>query len=282
MYKKLIVLLVVLICLSNFCLGQNHLKILTWNIQMLPGIVNKCYNREKRCIGIIKNIKDSDYDIIVFQEVFYRQSYEMLYNGLKQEYPYQSGMPLKNHFLLANNGLLIMSKLPFKIIDYKFFNNCKGSDLFSCKGALLIEFDKNGKKFQLVATHLQADDKPKDISIRQCECEMIYDSLLKKYMKNGVVQFIVGDMNTDSVEYGNMLGGYGCLNSGLTGYTYDGVENPIVIKSDRLVRSQYDYILVRNGYFDVEKRKVVRFKYKWDKKYDDLSDHYALEGEFDY
>ena len=71
MYKKLIVLLVVLICSSNFCLGQNHLKILTWNIQMLPGIVNKCYNREKRCIGIIKNIKDSDYDIIVFQEVFY-------------------------------------------------------------------------------------------------------------------------------------------------------------------------------------------------------------------
>ena len=249
---------------------------------MLPGIVNKCYNREKRCVGIIKNLKDSDYDIIVFQEVFYRQSYEMLYNGLKQEYPYQSGMPLKNHFLFANNGLLIMSKLPFKIIDYKFFNNCKGSDFFSCKGALLIEFEKNGKKFQLVATHLQADDKPKDISIRQCEYEMIHDSLLKKYMKNGVVQFVVGDMNTDSVECGGMINEYRCDDNGLTGYTYDGVENPIVIKSDRLVRSQYDYILVRNGYFDVEKRKVVRFKYKWDKKYDDLSDHYALEGEFDY
>ena len=266
-----------------------HLKILTWNIQMLPGIVKRCYNREARCNGIIHELENTDYDIIIFQEVFSQQAYHLLYEGLKNEYPYQSGMPLKNHFLLTSNGVLIISRLPFKLLDYTFFDNCKGADLFSCKGALLIEAEKNGKQFQLVATHLQADNKAKDRIIRQQEYIEIYSRLLIPYASEGVPQFIAGDMNTPSIDtsgYKTMIYTYQCkdgLLSGATKYTYDGKNNPLVIKADRTLQHQLDYILVRNNCcpLNFEKRQIIKFQYQWNTSLRDLSDHYALEGEFE-
>jgi phospholipase C len=266
-----------------------HLKILTWNIQMLPGIVSKCYNREARCKGIIHDLENTDYDIIVFQEVFSQQAYHLLYEGLKNEYPYQSGMSLKNHFLFAPNGVLIISRLPFKIVDYTFFNNCKGADFFSCKGALLIEAEKNGKRFQLVATHLQADNKDKDRRIRRQEYAEIYDRLLKPYACDNVPQFIAGDMNTPSIDtlgYHSMIRIYQCMDGNLSGdikYTYDGKNNPLVIHADRSLQHQLDYILIRNNCcpMDFEKRQIIKFQYQWNSSFRDLSDHYALEGEFE-
>ncbi len=266
-----------------------HLKILTWNIQMLPGIVKRCYNREERCKGIIHDLQNTDYDVIVFQEVFSQQAYQILYEGLKKDYPYQSGMPLKNHFLFAPNGLLIISRLPFKIVDYTFFNNCHGTDFFSCKGALLIEAEKNGKRFQLVAAHLQADNKDKDRRIRQQEYEEIYQRLLEPYSCDNVPQFIVGDMNTPSIDtsgYYSMIRIYQCRDGNLSGdmkYTYDGKNNPLVIHADRSLQHQLDYILIRNNCcpLDFEQRQIIKFQYPWNPSLRDLSDHYALEGEFE-
>jgi sphingomyelin phosphodiesterase len=266
-----------------------HLKILTWNVQMLPDIVKRCYNREERCKGIIHDLENTDYDVIVFQEVFSQQAYHLLYEGLKKEYPYQSGMPLKNHFLFAPNGVLIISRLPFKIVDYTFFNNCKGADFFSCKGALLIEAEKNGRRFQLVATHLQADNKDKDRKIRQQEYAEIYERLLKPYACDNVPQFIAGDMNTPSIDssgYHSMIRTYQCVDGNLSGdlkYTYDGKNNPLVIHADRSLQHQLDYILIRNNCcpLDYEKRQIVKFQYQWNPTLTDLSDHYALEGEFE-
>ena len=79
---------------NNYC----HLKILTWNIQMLPKMSMKCKSQSKRSKAIIETLKNQDYDIIVFQEVFNEEIFRKMYRGLKNEYPYHTGMPMKRNF----------------------------------------------------------------------------------------------------------------------------------------------------------------------------------------
>ena len=52
------------------CENEEKLKVLTWNIYMLPWMVPGNHKRE-RAYSIVDEIRKSDFDVIVFQEAFF-------------------------------------------------------------------------------------------------------------------------------------------------------------------------------------------------------------------
>ena len=64
---------------------QNHLKILSWNIGMLP-VVDLFKEKDNRPQAIAKALRDKDYDIIVFQEAFTVYARDIIGRSLQDQY----------------------------------------------------------------------------------------------------------------------------------------------------------------------------------------------------
>ncbi len=187
---------------------SSKLKIMTWNLYMRPRQV--FHNGQlKRAHAIVTQLKDKDYDLIVFQETFDRKARNIIWNGLKEKFPYQSGSPKKKRLFKLNTGVFMISKLPLEVVDKIFFSVCGGSDCFAVKGAVLIDVVKNNHKVQIIGTHLQAAEgrHMTGQKIRQIQYEEIKNKLMIPHEEKGVPQFFVGDLNTskdDKVIYINV------------------------------------------------------------------------------
>ena len=261
---------------------KKTLKILSWNIFMLP-YISRFNATADRAVQISNEMKKSDYDILVFQEAFSAHGRKILSVRLKKEYPYQYGpankciIPFK-----TNSGLWILSKLPLTRLDDIKFQQSEGFDGIAQKGAVLFTGEFNGSAFQVLATHLQADGKP---GIREKQCYQIKNQLLQKHYLANVPQIICGDFNiemSDHEHYNNMIQTLDAKNGNINGelqYTYDEINNTLV-KNQGEKRKLIDYILVRNENF-IQKieRRIQTFYLQIGEKFTHLSDHYALEAE---
>ncbi len=184
---------------------QDSLKILSWNIYMLPISAMRGKNFKERSVAITEVVKNLDYDILVFQEAFRNHSRKIIQSRLQSIYPYNYGPANeKGSIFKANSGLWVLSKIPLEIIDEIQFNKCKRADCYARKGAILLEGEFHNKPFQLVATHCQAQP----FSVAAYQYRMIYDQLLTKYECEDKPQIICGDMNCEksiTEEYNTML-----------------------------------------------------------------------------
>jgi len=291
MYKKIIFIIMLLsftmadisaLPPKETAMETNSLKILSWNIFMIPYLssVNKNNFRAK---AIADKLNTSDYQIIVFQEAFTSGSRRLLSERLKEAYPYQYGPANKcNIPFLTNSGLWVVSKIPLKELGEIKFAISKGFDKIAQKGAALFEGEYNHKRFQILTTHLQADGKAE---MRELQCNQISEQLLNKFYNADVPQLICGDFNIDMYDnhedYNLMLNTLGAKNGDISGdiqFTYDEINNTLVNKSIGR-RKAIDYILVRNDqWIDKIERKVHTFYEKLGQAYSNLSDHYALEA----
>ena len=258
------------------------LKILSWNIYMLPPIA-PIPGRIERAYAIADTLKHAETDIIVFQEAFHHGAVKIIRDSLSAIYPYMYGPfnPRKNIFQISS-GVFIISKIPLElkgVIEYKI---AKETDRVARKGAALMEGTWNGKKFQIMGTHLQAQNYP---DIRRLQIRHMFDSLLTKHKEEGVPQIICGDMNTEieiSKNYKDMLTGLDAEDGDITGIqkmTYDGTNNELAQSVWKKDKTTLDYILFRrNGSgMNLTNRHVGVFKkHNWKKGKTDLSDHYAM------
>jgi sphingomyelin phosphodiesterase len=257
------------------------LKILSWNIYMLPPIA-PVVGRVDRAHAIVDTLKDSEFDIIVFQEAFNHNSVKVIRDSLAAIYPFMYGPfnPRKNMFQISS-GVWVISKIPLELkgtIEYKI---AKETDRVARKGAALLEGTWNDKKFQIIGTHLQAQNHP---DIRNLQIRHMYDSLITKYKIEGVPQIICGDMNTEieiEKNYRAMLKGLDAEDGAISGkqtMTYDGTNNALALSVWKKDKTTLDYILLRrNGSrANVINRHVGVFKRTWKKGHTDLSDHYAM------
>src|SRR4051812_262843 len=133
-----------------------ELKILSWNIYMLPHVIMHS-GQQQRAIEIVESLKNEEVDVIVFEEAFDKRSRDIIRLGLKEQFPYESGEPARDVFYKGNCGVWVISKTPFTVVKQIFFNSARGADRFASKGALLLQTRKNNFCFQVVATHLQSD-----------------------------------------------------------------------------------------------------------------------------
>ncbi|UPT66836.1 MAG: sphingomyelin phosphodiesterase [Sphingobacteriales bacterium JAD_PAG50586_3] len=269
-------------------LNGGTIKVLSWNIFMLPKVVGNT-GQEMRAKGIVDALKNTDYDVIVFQEAWTKNTRAIIWEGLKSAYPYDAGKPFKGSATLTNSGIWIISKLPIKTRVDKLYRDCDGADCFARKGATLVEVEKDGKTFQIVGTHLQADEGKDKQKVRN---EQYYDlnKLLGENQKDGVAQIIAGDFNTpvtDTTRYNYMLRAIKSEDGPLSGnmqYTWDNSTNDITHGQKDTSQVVLDYIFTRNNgvNFTSERRLIKRFQVRWACDKIDLSDHYAMEGVFEY
>ena len=97
---------------------DNQLKILSWNIKMLPAPYGWFLKPYKRAENIIQSLKESDeYDIIFFQEAFSGSIRNKIYKTIQNIYPYQIEPIERKVFFKNNSGLWAISRFPISLID---------------------------------------------------------------------------------------------------------------------------------------------------------------------
>ena len=273
------------------------LKILSWNIYMLPNRDMPIFTGQQARAAIIAALLNAEnYDVIVFQEAFHDRAREILSDGLREKYPYQIGPANQRAgFLRTNSGVWMVSRVPIKMLREIEFDNCAGFDCLANKGALLIEGEKNGQPFQIIGTHLQAFNGEKRDAIRTQQYEQIRNELLQPFERDNVPQLLCGDFNTAkrSQRYVPMLEILNADDGSFSGsITYtDATDDYAPDDYTHDKRDVLDYILFRQKKSDVADKprckttvtsKVKIFRTPWffkGKKRRDLSDHCAVEAE---
>ena len=262
-------------------LGTKPLKILSWNIYMLPYISLFNHNADRARV-IADKLEYSDYQIIVFQEAFSSKCRNILSKRLAKEYPYQYGPANKCYWpFRTSSGLWVVSKMPLKQLAKIKFTEGSGFDIIARKGAVLFQGDFEGTRFQLLATHLQADNSEK---IRAKQCREIKEHLLNEFYHPNIPQLICGDFNIemdDRVNYQRMLSTLEANNGLISGEvkcTYDEIDNNLA-RNAQGEKKVIDHILVRNEQLIHRiERKVHTFYARIGQKSSNLSDHYAMEA----
>ena len=291
--SPLIFLLIILMGLSDSAMSnpenkdaKKNLKILSWNIFMLPSIVPR-EGRIERAKGIVDTLKNSDFDIIIFQEAFHKKAVKVIDNGLAASFPYRYGPFNKTKLPLnTNSGVWVLSKKPLEVLGVIKYKQAKGIDKMAHKGAVLLKGIHNENEFQILGTHMQAG-YAKYGETRKKQLMQIESELLQKNRKPNVPQILCGDMNVErnvKNEYQFMIEHLNAEDGAIVTAqqeTYDSKINPL---ADPNTTTTFDYILLRknNAKINILQRAVSIFKRPWKKGKDDLSDHFGLSCEIEF
>jgi endonuclease/exonuclease/phosphatase family metal-dependent hydrolase len=268
----------------NETISNDELRILSWNIQMLPRMLFRISRGPMRRSRLIpQHVIDDQPDIIIFQEAFDPRARRILKNRLKDTYPYMAGPANPAPFRLkTNSGIWMLSKIPIKQLGTVDFKDCEKDDCLARKGALLVEAEWQGVKFQVLGTHLEAGGPD---SIKRNQYRELR-TLIDEYHREGVPQFLCGDFNTHKKDpdlYPDMLNTLQAHDDNFSSelaYTSDELLNDMNLPRPgrEPKREVIDYILYRGNGFEPKsmQRHVRQYQQRWDKKYKDLSDHNAV------
>lgn len=201
--------------LTSLDIKDDSLKVLTWNVYMLPKIASLSKEigntrLEQRAAEIAHYLLRANYDIVVLQEVFDADGYRILKNILKSKYAYISSPFNNQHIIKTHSGLVLLSRYP--IYNYKTlqFSDCAAADCFSNKGAFQACFTLNHRNFRIIGTHLQSDYRyiSEYRSVRQKQIQQILTAFNIQPKDSRFTNLFCGDFNIsnqDSVQYPQML-----------------------------------------------------------------------------
>lgn len=259
---------------------ENELRVLSWNIQMLPRLILRVRRGPIRRSRLIpQHIIDDKIDVVIFQEAFDRRCRRILKRRLKDDYPYHAGPANKNFGIRTNSGAMVFSKYPIKELDEIKFKDCEGIDCFAHKGAILVQIDARGKEIQFLGTHLQAGgtDTTKISQYNDLA------ELIKKHRTSGIPLFLCGDFNTkkrDPKLYPIMLETLDALDGPISGdlkFTSDELRNDMCNDGEpnHLKQKVIDFILFQSNGWQPEgiERYIRQYRERWSEEYMDLSDH---------
>ena len=280
-------LLTVFLLLGFGLSAQEDFKVLTWNVQLLPRTLSPFSaalrkGQKVRLPKIAEACQNSAYDLVLLQEVFDRRLSRRLRRSLRQDYPYQY-KPRRRPFRLSS-GLLILSRQPFELVERGFFRPRSGVDAIASKGYVLIELLHQGKKIQVMNTHLQADDYPKAVRKRQAQTQVLAQ-VLNRWQKEAVPQLLAGDLNTiksDSATYGFMMRSL----EGFVDLPFEAEERPYTWDplnswngGQEGLGTQLDYLLWRGAMPSQTKLRILRPRFNYKGKTWDYADHYGIEAQ---
>ena len=278
MLSRIVVFLLVFFhSLMVLAQGSDTLRVLSWNIHMLPGNIYHATKKVKRAHLLAEKILKRDDDIVVFQEAFHYRTRRILKNKLKDRFSYIY-KPINFRFLSlkTNGGVWVVSKLKLQEKVTIRFDSASGSSKWARKGAVLYEGYVGKNCFQLVGTHTNGG------SVNNSQFKQIRDELLIPFEVKQVPQLICGDLNcamSNSSEYLKMLkilAAKDFPNKG--GFNYSNHEKTAVI----------DYILIKTNGANIKQvdKKIILIGNDWKvgkRKYPEtvgLSDHMPLESSY--
>ena len=261
-----------------------QLKILSWNIHMLPYFVYHKTKKQKRAKGIVAELQQRDYNILVLQESFHLIARRKIKKGLKEKYPYSYG-PANRKFLSlkTNSGIWVLSDRPLTVKGEVEFTECANDGCLARKGGLMVEGEHNGHIFQIVGTHTNGNPQV----VNRHQFRQLYDELLKPNEDTATVQIICGDMNCQRSKPDDYEAMLRLLHVTQQPHYNCKEDTTSTTEIDHTV----DYILVRkNGAaINIIRTATIRIGPAWKsgnpKRYGTtvgLSDHYAVEMTIDW
>ncbi len=272
----------ILFLLSTSARAQ-EIKILSWNIFMIPPIIFKSCQQE-RATFISNYINIQNPDVVVLEEAFIKSINQILVDSLKSQLPY-STKPTKRGLLKLNSGILILSKYPIEN-QYNFiFKKRKGSDRFAKKGAVLAQINIKNKPVQIVGVHAQSLKKYEQTRFKQFN--QFKQDFLDKHQQANIPQLICGDLNVnyyDTIAYKNMLhvlNTVPCVFDGLS-YSWNGIHNDLAFKFSEHTLETLDYILLNQQHRNlVTLQPITILEANSDTcfckfRYTSFSDHYPI------
>jgi endonuclease/exonuclease/phosphatase family metal-dependent hydrolase len=239
------------------------LKLLCWNIWMMPSLVRQSPKNEARAAAIAEALLEHDFDLVVFTKAFDGAARRVLEGALEGVYPHQagpvnaSGSPFSIH-----GGVWVLSRLPLSGYHEIRFHETAGVELFARKGALLVTAQLGDRRVQIAATHLKGDDGPvfdahfqeiRNHQMTQIEAELLAphrDPELPLFLCGdfGTPHFVDDDPSLESEGYTHMLRTFQAENGPGTRITLDDSSSSNDLAIDDTGRTaELDYILLRRG-----------------------------------
>lgn len=262
---------------------ETKLHILSWNIKMLPRQYNIVIKHHplKRIKFISEQILSDSIDIVCFQELFDTKVNKRMKAELSKQFPYVVGPANEARSIFRlSSGVIFFSRYPIRKLETVEFSDCQEEDCVARKGALLIEAEVDGKKIQLLGTHMNAAGG-EDVKIKQL---VQIRTLIEKHSKSGIPQLICGDFNikkTNGKLYQMMLDFFKANDGPILGafqHTFDPKNNDMCAK-EKEEPQLIDFIFFRSNETREAKessREIRCYRKDWGKKNKDLSDHFAL------
>lgn len=192
---------------------------------------------------------------------------------------------------VMDGGVIIVSKYPIETAKEIIYEPSGGGDRNAKKGAVYAKINKEGKLYHIFGTHPQADEEYHKERLNQLR-------VLKKFIDTQKIPanepvLIAGDMNIDKYagDFEKMLTILHATQPSLTGeekYTYNLYKNNLAINYgwDEGRSKCFDYILYGTDYqkpvTSFNEIRIFCLSKPWGTVYNDLSDHYAVYGCFEF
>jgi endonuclease/exonuclease/phosphatase family metal-dependent hydrolase len=256
------------------------LHLLTWNIWMMPPIVNESPRNGPRAEAIAAELGARHDTILCLEKAFDGGARDVIGERLKDQFPYRYG-PINRVKLdlTLNGGVWVLSRIPLTPVCEIEFRDASGIERLSRKGALLLRGEWEHRPFQLIATHLQGEEGPGYVNqpVRDKQIAQIAHDLIAAHADPALPLFICGDFNTErrdridpfaqSPSYLRMLQLFGAVNGEEERVTLDDkrVHNDLANYDTGRV-AELDYILLRRAGQAIQGtwRQVVLRRQGWD------------------
>lgn len=235
--------------------GRGTLNVLAYNVYLRPR-TTFADGQTERVPYIADEILRDQFDVVVLCETFDDRLRTELRHKLAERYPYDARVP--DSFIPAQDGgVKILSRWPIEngSGEFRLFGLVTyGLDAFAQKGVVYVRIAKEGRRYHIFGTHLQADATyglligltPQ--GVRRTQLAMIRAFIDEKNIPADEAVIIAGDMNVDMYSYGgqeyrNMLETLGARHPPLEGLRYSVDETLNDLGGNGGQRQLLDYVL---------------------------------------
>jgi len=286
MIKKIIYLLVLFLfsilpieLKATKATENDTIKIVSWNIKMVPkalGLFTKSARKKQkdRAPRIIQYLNNTDFDIVILQELFDQSITKKFSQDLSINYPYILS-PIKEGFTVKmTSGVMILSKYPYELIAHEIFNVSKKTDNSAQKACSLIKVNINGKKILVGGTHLDSRNEESRI----LQSKLTKERIIAPFINDTVPMFLAGDFNVNkpSPSYDSLSTLFNLENNPLKDdrpYTFDEFNS----WNEKGYKAWIDFIFYqKTKKIEVLDQYILRPVMNYKKTKMDLSDHYQI------
>ena len=258
---------------------NDTIKIVSWNIKMVPkvlGLLTKSARKKQkeRTPRIIQYLNNSNFDVVILQELFDQSISKKFYQDLSINYPYILS-PIKEGFTVKmTSGVMILSKYPYELMAHEIFNVSKKTDNLAQKACSLIKININGKKILIGGTHLDSRNEES----RLLQSKLTKEKIIAPFINDTVPMFLAGDFNVNnpSHSYDSLARLFNLENYQLNDdrpYTFDEFNS----WNEKGYKSWIDFIFYqKTKKVEVVDQYILRPVMTYKKTKMDLSDHYQI------
>jgi endonuclease/exonuclease/phosphatase family metal-dependent hydrolase len=258
---------------------NDTIKIVSWNIKMVPkvlGLLTKSARKKQkeRTPRIIQYLNNSNFDIVILQELFDQSISKKFCQDLSINYPYILS-PIKEGFTVKmTSGVMILSKYPYELMAHEIFNVSKKTDNLAQKACSLIKINIKGKKILIGGTHLDSRNEES----RLLQSKLTKEKIIAPFINDTVPMFLAGDFNVNnpSHSYDSLARLFNLENYQLNDdrpYTFDEFNS----WNEKGYKSWIDFIFYqKTKKVEVVDQYILRPVMTYKKTKMDLSDHYQI------